>query len=94
MTLRSREVWAEVAPQAGIETVHQGCDWSIVMTMIEYNAAAAASIISPWGTLGTLGTIAVLGTGLAKPFVLTSTAGTPAAASPATLTAPLAELAK
>lgn len=79
--------------QTLIETVHQGVDWSIVMTLSEYNAAAASTIISPWGTLGTLGTIAVLGTGLAKTLVLTSTAGTPAAASPATFTAPLSELA-
>lgn len=79
--------------QTLIETVHQGVDWAIVMTLIEYNAAGIASIISPWATLGQLGIIAVLGTALAKPLVLTSTAGTPAVASPATLTAPLAELA-
>lgn len=83
------DAWAQTL----IQTVHQGVDWALVMTLIEYNAAAAASMISPWGTLGTLGTIAVLGTDLAKSLVLTSTAGTPAAASPATFTAPLAELA-
>lgn len=79
--------------QTLIETVHQGVDWAVVMTLIEYNTAAMPTIISPWGAFGTLGTIAVLGTGIARPLVLTSTAGTPAVASPATFTGTLAELA-
>jgi len=78
--------------QTMIETLHQGVDWSIVFTMIEYDSAAVSTIVSPWGALGTLGVISQLGSAIAKPFVLTSTVGTPAAASPATLTATLAKL--
>jgi len=79
--------------QTLIETIYQGVDWSVVFTMIEYNAGAVSTVISPWAALGLLGVIAQLGSALAKPFVLTSTVGTPAAASPATLTATLAKLA-
>lgn len=79
--------------QTLIETVYQGCDWAAVMTLIEYASGAVSTMITPWGTLGTLGTIATLGTNQAKSFVMTSTAGTPAATTPATLTATLAKLA-
>jgi len=73
--------------QTLIETVYQGADWRIVMEALEYGAAAIATAINPFATLGALGTISVLGTGVAQTLVLTSTVGTPAAAAPATLTA-------
>lgn len=78
--------------QTLVETVYQGVDWSAVFTLIEWGAAAIPTIMSPWGTFGTIGTIATLGSAHAKPLVLTSTAGTPAATAPATLTAMLAKL--
>ncbi len=78
--------------QTLIETVYQGVDWSMAFTMIEYNAAAVSTIITPWGTLGTVGLVGTLGSAQAKSLVLTATASTPAAASPATFTATLAKL--
>lgn len=57
-------------------------------TMFESLAYKAGSITPfwPWGPLGVLGIIARLASNVAMPLTLTSTAGTPAAASPATLT--------
>lgn len=78
--------------QTLIESVYAGCDWNITLECLEYGAAMISTAINPHvATLGQLGTIATLGTAAAKALVLTSTAGTPAAAAPATLTATLAK---
>lgn len=63
-----------------------GCDASVVLDSLEYKAGPIAAIW-PWGTLGTMGIIARLASNIAASLVLTSTAGTPAASSPASLTA-------
>ncbi len=63
-----------------------GCDVATVLDSLEYKSGPIASIW-PWGSLGTMGTIARLASNLGESLVLTSTAGTPAASTPATLTA-------
>jgi len=80
--------------QTLIDTVYQGQDWAVDFVMQEYGAAGLSTVISPFGTLGQLGVIAQLGTGVAQSLVLTATAATPAAATPATLTATGAKLAQ
>ena len=63
-----------------------GCDASVVLDSLEYKAGPIAAIW-PWGTIGAMGIIARLASAIATSLVLSSTSGTPAASSPATLTA-------
>lgn len=81
-----------------IDCVLRGADVSLTAVLREYKAGSLACL---WplggGTLGRIASAAVpigsLATNLAAPLVLTSTANTPAAASPASLTAPLSFMA-
>lgn len=79
-----------------IDLLYRGGDCSITFTSKAYKAGSIAPFW-PWGALGVMATAAApigrLASDVAKAFVLTSTANTPAAAAPATLTASLAILA-
>lgn len=68
-----------------IDLVYRGGN---VFLQFESKAYKAGSITPfwPWGSLGAMGVIGRLGSDVAAAMVLTSTAGTPAAAAPATLT--------
>lgn len=68
------------------EIVFRGVNCGLVLDSLEYKTATLASIF-PWGSIGTMGTIGRLGSAIASQLILTATAGTPAAATPATLTA-------
>jgi hypothetical protein len=69
-----------------IDLFWRGIDVSTVFDSLEYKAGTITAAW-PWGTLGAMGVIARLGSAIASSMVLTATAGTPAAATPATLTA-------
>lgn len=75
-----------------LDAVRRGCDVFLSATLKEWNAGSR-SVLWPigGGAMGKIFTSAVpngsFDTDLAKPLVLTSTAGTAAALSPATLTA-------
>lgn len=69
-----------------LDSIYQGADWFAQFTCMEYRAGSIAAWW-PFGTLGLMGVISRLYFALAQPLVLTAIAGTPAAASPATLTA-------
>lgn len=75
-----------------LDIIYRGCDWFFQTEFKEYRAGPIA-VAFPWGAIGVLGTIGRLGSDVALPLVLTATAGTPAATTPATLTAPKAILA-
>lgn len=79
-----------------LQTVYQGADWRLRCRCKEY-ASGNMNAAWPWGITGGLltpkhGVTARLGSDVAGAVVLTSTTGTPAAASPATLTASTAIL--
>lgn len=76
-----------------IDEIFQGANLFIAMTCIEYKAGPLAAFWPYHATLGRMGTIGRLLYDLSSALVLTSTAGTPAATSPATLTASKAILA-
>jgi hypothetical protein len=69
-----------------IDGVYQGVNVFASMTCMEYRAGSIAAWW-PFSTLGRLGVIGRLLYDMSSPLVLTAIAGTPAAASPATLTA-------
>lgn len=73
------------APQ---DAVYRGAAVELGFTAIEYNAAAMASLIWPYGTLLDMGRVGRtdVGSSLTKALVLTAVAGTPAANAPASLT--------
>lgn len=75
-----------------IDSVYRGGN---VFLQFEGKAYKAGAITPfwPWGALGVTGVIGRLASAVASANVLTATAGTPAAAAPATLTATLALLA-
>jgi hypothetical protein len=75
-----------------IDSVYRGANVYCQLESLEYKAGPINAAY-PFGSLGVLGVIARLGSDIASAFVLTSTAGTPAAASPATLTSTKAKLA-
>lgn len=75
-----------------IDFVHRGIDYFMQTEFKEYKAGPIAAA-QPWAALGVLGTIGRLGSDVAVAMVLTATAGTTAAATPATLTANKAILA-
>ena len=70
-----------------IETILRGADWALQCDALEYTTGPKNAISQVTGTLGTLGVIGRLGSDVAQSLVLTSTAGTPAATSPISLTA-------
>lgn len=78
-----------------IELVIRGVNVALIYDGLEYKGTVGTSgplgAIWPWGTtFGTYGTIGRLGSALAYSVILTATAGTPAASTPATLTCPRA----
>ncbi len=74
--------------RATIDSIHLGIDWFIAFTAMEYSKAGVMAAWFPWhATLGKMGVIGRLYFSLAQALVMTAIAGTPAATSPATLTA-------
>lgn len=79
--------------------IYRGADVWISMVLMEYNQAQAREAFWPYAVdggepdLGLTGTIGRLNSGLTQALVLTALAGTPAAASPATITVDKAILA-
>lgn len=69
-----------------IDFFFRGVDCSTVVDFMEYRSGTITSAW-PWGTLGAQGIIARLGSAIAGSMVLTAVSGTPAASSPASLTA-------
>lgn len=76
-----------------IDLVYRGGN---VFLQFESKAYKAGSITPfwPWGALGAMGVIGRLASAVAAAMVLTATTGTPAVASPATLTGTLSILAE
>ena len=68
-----------------LDAVYRGVNVNLTLQAIEY-AAKTTGPAFPYAALGVLGVIGRLDSAIAKPMVLTSTAGTPAAAAPATWT--------
>lgn len=64
-----------------------GTNWYCQTEFLEANGAAPIASAYPWGSMGVQGIIARLATDVAGALVLTATASTPAASSPASLTA-------
>lgn len=88
--LQQESRWEEIAETDAyglsiIDGVYRGGNCYIQLESKAYKAGSVAPFW-PWGSLGVMGTIARLASDVAASIVLTSTAGTPAAASPATLT--------
>lgn len=69
-----------------IDLCYRGGNVYIQFEGKEYKAGAITPFW-PWGTLGLMGIIGRLASDVAAAMVLTSTAGTPAASAPATITA-------
>lgn len=69
-----------------IDAIAQGADYFAQFTCLEYRTGVIACWW-PFGALGVMGLIGRLYYTLSAPLVMTAIAGTPAAASPATLTA-------
>ncbi len=66
--------------------MNQGADMDVGADLIEYNAAAVATLMWPLGAIWNMGVIGILDSGKWQSLILTAVAGTPAAATPATLT--------
>lgn len=75
-----------------VDLVYRGGRYQILVDSLTYKPGTIAAMW-PWGAFGTAGTIGRLASAIARAVVLTAMAGTPAANSPATLTAPLSFLA-
>lgn len=69
-----------------IDDIYQGADAFCAFMAMEYKASTKAAWW-PWGTFAQLGVIGRLGFNISSALVLTAIAGTPAAASPASITA-------
>lgn len=83
-----------------IDWIERGADWFLQFESKEYKAGSLAAFLQRWGGAANMGVISTpalplgrLASASAQPMVLTATAGTPAAATPASLTASLAQLA-
>lgn len=85
---------SDVFGDALLDMIYRGCDWFVQSEFKEYKAGPLAASL-PWGAgvLGVQGIIGRLASNVGTALVLTSTAGTPAVATPATLTAASAILA-
>lgn len=68
-----------------IDAVFRGVNVNLTLQAIEYKAGVTGPAF-PYAALGVLGVIGRLDSNLAQAVVLTATAGTPAAAAPATWT--------
>lgn len=77
-----------------LDGIFQGGSYFMPMTCLEYKAGPISAFWPYHGTLGRIGTIGTLLYAMSSALVLTATAGTPAASSPATLTASRAFLAQ
>jgi hypothetical protein len=75
-----------------IDGVYRGSNWFLQFECMEYKSGPIAAAF-PYGGFGVHGVIGRLMSDVASAMVLTSTAGTPAVATPATLTATKAILA-
>lgn len=75
-----------------IDAIYAGGDHYLQFTALGYKSGSYTPMW-PFGALGVFGVIGRLHSDLAQAFVLTSTTGTPAVATPATLTASKALLA-
>jgi hypothetical protein len=80
------------------DSVFQGHEMFITFAMTDYTLTKVKLAFAPygagvWGNQGVVGRTDV-GSSIAKQLMLTSTTGTPAVASPASLTAPLCILAE
>lgn len=76
-----------------LDIIVAGCDWHLQADAMEYKTGPT-NALGQIATLGQLGVIGRLGSDIAQSLVLTATAGTPAAATPGTLTATKAVLAE
>lgn len=84
---------SDVYGDAMLDSIHRGVDWFVQTEFMEYKAGPL-SVWAFWqSAIGVQGVVGKLASQLAFPLVLTATAGTPAAATPATLTGLLACLA-
>ncbi len=83
---------SDVYGDAMIDTIYRGVDYFCQTEFMEYKAGPIDAALT-FAALGVVGVIGRLGSNEAEPLVLTATTGTPAAAAPASLTAPLAILA-
>ena len=70
-----------------IDAIHRGADWYCSMVCMEYKAAVLSALWPFSATLGRLGVIGRLYYDMSAALVLTAVAGTPAASSPASVTA-------
>lgn len=70
--------------QSIVDAFYRGGNCYLQFQSKEY--AAGIAPFWPWATMGAMGTIGRLASAIAAAMVLTNTAGTPAAGSPATLT--------
>ena len=68
-----------------LDAVYRGCNVNLTLQAIEYKAGVTGPAF-PYAALGVLGVIGRLDSNIAQAVVLTSTAGTPAAAAPASWT--------
>lgn len=79
-----------------IDLIHRGGNCYLTATYLPY-VAGTRDAFYPWGSLGVLSTAAApigrLGSNVGAALILTATANTPAASTPASLTASLAILA-
>lgn len=75
-----------------LDGVYRGTNWFFQTEFMETKAGPVAAAY-PWGAFGVQGIVGRLMSDVAASLVLTSTAGTPAVATPATLTATKAILA-
>jgi len=69
-----------------IDKIYRGINWSIIWLGLEYKAGSYGPAY-PWASAGVVGVIGRLATAVSQSMVMTSTASTPAAAAPASLTA-------
>lgn len=69
-----------------IDGIYLGADWFAAFVAMEYKAGTKG-VVWPFATWGQMGVIGRLWYNLAQPLVLTAVSGTPAASSPASLTA-------
>lgn len=87
---KAKLIYADRYGDTAIDGIYTGGDWFLTVIFKEWTANIRAAIW-PFGTFGEIGVPGKKLTDLAKVFVLTAVAGTPAAtAGPATLTCHLA----
>lgn len=85
-----RLVTGDKFAEAPMDAVYRGAEMFANFRLIEYNAAAIATVMWPYGsflTMGQVGRFDITGaSAIAKSLILTAVAGTEAADSPASLT--------